>query len=56
MKVTIRDIETRIKESGFKKEFIFGKMGISKKTFYTRMKEKEFKPSEVFVLQDLGIV
>lgn len=56
MKVTIRDIDIRIKISGLKKEFIFGKMGISKKTFYSRMKEKEFNASEVLVLQQLGIV
>jgi hypothetical protein len=56
MKVTIRDISKRIDESGLKKSFIFEKMGISKKTFYSRMKDKEFNVSEVFVLQQLGII
>ena len=56
MRVTIRDINDRIKNSGLKKEFIFGKMGISKKTFYSRMKDKEFNDKEVIVLQKLGII
>jgi predicted DNA-binding transcriptional regulator AlpA len=56
MKVTIRDISIRIQQSGLKKSFIYEKMGVSKKTFYSRMIDKEFKPSEVIVLQQLGII
>jgi len=54
--VKIGDIETRIRAKGLKKSFIYEQMGISKKTFYSRMKDKEFKPSEVMVLQRLDIV
>lgn len=54
--IEIKDIDKKIKEKGYKKNFIIEQMKVSKKTFYSRMKTKSFKPEEVSVLKGLGIV
>jgi predicted DNA-binding transcriptional regulator AlpA len=53
--IEIKDIENQIKSKGLKKSFLIDKLNISKKTFYSRMKTKSFKPEEVNVLKTLGI-
>ena len=56
MEININTLEQKIKSKGLKKSFIIEKMNISKKTFYTRMKEKEFKLEEVAVLKSLDLL
>ena len=53
--IEIKDIENQIKSRGLKKSFIIEKLNVSKKTFYSRMKTKEFKPEEVSILKSLGL-
>lgn len=53
--IKISNIEERIKSKGVKKSWVIDQLGISKKTFYTRMKDKEFKPEEVSILKRLGL-
>ena len=53
--IEIKDIESQIKSRGLKKSFIIEKLKVSKKTFYSRMKTKSFKPEEVSVLKSLGL-
>jgi predicted DNA-binding transcriptional regulator AlpA len=53
--IEIKDIENQIKSKGLKKSFIIQKLSISKKTFYSRMKTRLFKPEEVSILKSLGL-
>ncbi len=53
--IEIKDIENQIKNKGLKKSFLIEKLKVSKKTFYSRMKTKSFKPEEVSILKTLGI-
>jgi len=54
--IKIKDIEERIRSKGMKKTWITERLGVSKKTFYSRLKDKEFKPSEVTVLKQIGLL
>ena len=53
--IEIKDIENQLKSKGLKKSFIIEKLNVSKKTFYSRMKTKLFKPEEVSILKSLGL-
>jgi len=54
--IKIENIEQRIKIKGIKKSWLIDQLGISKKTFYSRLKDKEFKPEEVTILKRLDLV
>lgn len=54
--IEIKNIEDQIRNKGLKKSFIIEQMKVSKKTFYSRMKTKSFKPEEVSILKGLGII
>lgn len=53
--IKVNDIEKRIKSKGLKKNFVMEKLGLSRGTFYSRLKDKEFKPEEVYILKSLGL-
>ena len=54
--VKVEDIKTKIKDKGVKHIWLMKKLGISKRTFYIRLNNSEFKQSEYKMLVDLGIV
>jgi predicted DNA-binding transcriptional regulator AlpA len=54
--IKIPDIKEKINESGLKNEWIMKKLDISRGTFYTRLKQKEFKQKEIFTLKKIGVL
>lgn len=54
--IKIHNIEENIKSKGIKKSWLIEQLGISKKTFYTRLKTKEFKADEATILNRLGLM
>jgi DNA-binding NtrC family response regulator len=53
--IKINDINDKIKQRGLKKTFVMEQLGLSRGTFYARLKEKEFKHNEVTILKQLGL-
>ncbi len=53
--IKLSNIEEVIKAKGIKKTWLIEQLGVSKKTFYSRLKDKEFKPDEVTKLKQLGL-
>ena len=53
--IKLTNIEETIKSKGIKKSWLIEQLGVSKKTFYSRLKDKEFKPEEVTILKGLGL-
>ena len=54
--IEIKDIEERIEARGIKKTWLMQQLDISRRTFYNRMKDKEFKIEEVSKLKQLGVI
>ncbi len=53
--IKVSNIQEAIKAKGIKKSWLIEQLGVSKKTFYSRLKDKEFKPEEVTILKSLGL-
>jgi len=53
--IKLPNIEEAIKDKGIKKSWLIDQLGVSKKTFYSRLKDKEFKANEVSILKSLGL-
>jgi hypothetical protein len=54
--IKVSNIQESIKSKGLKKAWIIEQLGVSKKTFYSRLKDKEFKHEEVKILKRLGLI
>ncbi len=51
--VNIELLKEKIEESGMTKDAICKKTGITKKTFYNRLKKPDFKIAEVLALKEV---
>ena len=54
--IEVKNISENIKAKGIKKSWLMDQLGISKRTFYIRMKTKEFKVDEYSILKSLDLV
>ena len=52
----MKDIEVNIKSQGRSKTWLMNQLGISRGTFYDRLKENNWKPEELAKLKDLKLV
>lgn len=52
----MKDIEQNIKMQGRSKTWLMTQLGISRRTFYMRLKDDNWKPNELRKLQELKLV
>lgn len=56
MGIKISNIESNIKNRGIKITWLVNQLGISRGTYYKRIKDKEFTIEEFNKLKELGLV
>ena len=52
----MKDIEVNIKTQGRSKTWLMNQLGISRRTFYMRLKDDNWKPNELKKLHELKLV
>ncbi len=52
----MKDIEVNIKKQGRSKTWLMKQLGISRATFYSRLQDNTWKPSELAKLKELELV
>ena len=52
----MKDIEVNIKNQGRSKTWLMSQLGISRRTFYERMKDNSWRPEELMKLRNLNLV
>lgn len=52
----MKDIEVNIKSQGRSKTWLMKELGISRRTFYERLKQDNWRPEELLKLKELNLV
>jgi lambda repressor-like predicted transcriptional regulator len=52
----MKDIESRIESQGRSKTWLMKQLGISRRTFYSRLKNDDWRSNEMLILLKLGLV